>query len=344
MAPLPQPTFESLRKQIRSASGLAPVYLIHGEEGYYIDELLKEFEALIPEEERDFNLYTLYAPDSGVETVMDVCRRYPMMAERQVVIVKEAQAVRADQLNKLYHYVEHPTETTVLVIACRGAAAKGRELLAAVKKKGIIFESKRLSERNLLPAIFDLVKAKGLTIDPKSLEMLRDHIGTDMARLHNEIDKLALILGKGALVTPEAIERNIGVSKDYNNFELVDAIVARNAPKAFAIVEYFKANPKASPSVMTVASLFGLFSNLLVYQYTRDKTPSGYMDALGLKSQWALRRYEDASRNYTVRQTIDIISAIREFDARSKGVGSRWDEYSLLRDLVFRILTTAGIR
>lgn len=336
------PTYSELRRQLAAKTSLAPVYLLHGEEGYYIDELVKDFEALVPEEERDFNLYVLYAPESGVETVMDVCHRYPMMAERQVVIVKEAQAIRADQLNRLHSYVERPNPTTVLVISCRGAQAKGKELVAAVKKNGVIFESKRLSERNILPVISDLIKEKKLSVDPKALSMLRDYIGVDLARLYNEIDKLALILGPRAMITPEAIERNIGISKDYNNFELIDAINSRNAAKAFAIAEYFRNNPKNNPTVMTVSSLFNQFSNLLIYHYTRDKSQSGYLDALGLKSPWALKGYETAARNYNVRQTIEIISAIREFDTRSKGIDSRQNEYDLLKDLIFHILTARG--
>ena len=173
--------------------------------------------------------------------------------------------------------------------------------------------------------------------------MLRDYIGTDLSRLYNEIGKLALILGPGAMVTPEAIERHIGISKDYNNYELIDAINIRNAAKTFAIVEYFRNNPKNNPTVMTVSSLFNQFSNLLIYHYTKDKSPSGYMDALGFKSPWALKVYETASRNYNVRQTIEIITAIREFDVKSKGLGSRQNEYSLLKDLIFHILTARGI-
>jgi len=340
-AAIPTLTYPALRAQIKKRN-FQPVYLLHGEEGYYIDELVKDFEDIIPEEEKDFNLYTLYAPESGVETVMDVCRRYPMMSEYQVVIVKEAQSIRADVLNKLHNYVSNPTPTTILVIVCRGAQAKGKELLAAVKKNGVIFESKKLNERNILPVISDLIREKGLNVEAKALSMLRDYIGTDLSRLYNEIGKLALILGQGAMITPEAIERNIGVSKDYNNFELIDAVNNRNASKVFTIVEYFRNNPKNNPTVMTVSALFNQFSNLLVYHYTRDKSPGGYMDALGLKNAWHLKGYEIAARNYNVRQTIDIISAIREFDSRSKGVGSRQNEYDLLKDLMFRILTTRG--
>lgn len=338
----PALTFPQLKQQIAKGN-FAPVYLLHGEEGYFIDELVKLFEEVLPEHERDFNLYTLYAPESGVDAVMDVCHRYPMMAAHQVVILKEAQAIRADTLNKLHHYAEHPNPSTILVISCRGAVAKGKELIAAVKKNGVIFESKKLTERNLQPAISDLIQEKKLSVDPKALSMLRDYIGTDLSRLYNEIDKLAMILGENARITPEAIERNIGVSKDYNNFELIDAVNARNAAKVFAIVEYFKNNPKNNPTVMTVSALFNHFSNLLVYHYTADKSPSGYMDALGLRNTWQLRNYEVGARAFNVRQTIEIISAIREFDTRSKGIGSRQNEYDLLRDLAFHILTARGV-
>ncbi|WP_303029730.1 DNA polymerase III subunit delta [uncultured Duncaniella sp.] len=330
-------------KKLITERRLAPLYLLHGEEGYYIDELVKVFEELLPEEERDFNLYTIYGPETGVETIMDVCQRLPMMAEHQVVIVKEAQAIRADALNKLHFYAERPNPSTILVIACRGDKAKGKDLIAAIKKNGIVFESKKVTERNLLPVISDLIRDKNMTVAPKALSMLRDYIGTDLSRLYNEIDKLSFILGPGAMITPEAIERNIGISKDYNNFELVDAINSRNAAKAMTIVEYFRNNPKNNPTVMTMSTLFNHFSNLLIYHYTRDKSQSGYMDALGLKSPWALKNYEAAARAYNVRQTIEIISALRECDCRSKGIGSRQNEYDLLKDLMFRILTSQGI-
>ena len=163
-----------------------------------------------------------------------------------------------------------------------------------------------------------------MTVDPKSLSMLRDYIGTDLARLYNEIDKLSFILGPGAMITPEAIERNIGISKDYNNFEFLDAIINRNAAKSMAIVQYFTANPKNNPVILTVTMLFNFFANLLIYH-------------------WQLRNYETASRNYSVRQTIEIISALRECDCRGKGIGSRQNPYDLLKDLTFRILTSSGI-
>ena len=153
----PTPTFSELKKSILSGKNLSSVYLLHGEESYYIDELIKCFENLVPEEERDFNLYMLYAPETGADTIMDVCRQYPMMAERQVVIVKEAQVCRADQINKLHSYVSRPNPSTLLVISFRGDVAKGKDLIAATKSNGVIFESKRLKENNIIPVSSDLI-------------------------------------------------------------------------------------------------------------------------------------------------------------------------------------------
>lgn len=322
---------------------LAPVYLLHGEEGYYIDRLAEEFEALVPEEERDFNLYILYGADTSAEQVTEVCRRYPMMAERQVVILKEAQAMRADIINKLHTYVSSPSPTTVLAICVRGAQAKGKDLLAALRKGGaVMFESKKLTEAKVAPVIAQLIKEKGLNIDEKGKLMLRDFIGTDVARLYNEIDKLGLILPKGAMVTPEVIERNIGISKDYNNYELIDALATRNAAKVYRITDYFRANPKNNPVQVTVATLFNFFSTLIVLLFNRDKSPSEVASLMGLRSQWQLKNYETAARYYNARQVMEIISALRTFDNRSKGIGSRANPYDLLRDLVFHILTARG--
>lgn len=335
-------TYASLRQSVIKQQ-YAPLYLLHGEEGYFIDELVKLFENVIPEAERDFNLYTLYAPQTEIDTVIDTCRRFPMMTDRQVVILKEAQAIRADQLNKLHHYASQPSPTTILVICCRGAQAKGKDLIAAIKKSGgVIFESKKLNERNVDSTITGIVREEGLNIDAKSTAMLRDYIGTDASRLYNEISKLAMILGKGSTITPESIERNIGMSKDFNNFELVEAIAAKDAAKAFRIVEYFKSNPKNNPAVVTAATIFAYFSDLLIAHFTRDKSPSSLMGALGLKWQGQLQRYNTGLRNYNAYKVIEIISAIRRFDANSKGIGSRQNEYALLHDLVFHILTAPG--
>lgn len=342
MAASPAVTFDGVKLQLAKRQ-YAPIYLLHGEEGYFIDALVKEFEEILSPEERDFNLYTLYAPQVSPDTVMDTCRRYPMMAERQVVILKEAQAIRADQLNRLHLYASQPSETTVLVICCRGVLAKAKNLIDEMKAHGgVIFESKRIDERNIGNVINEFIKDKGLNIEPKGLAMLKDYVGTDLSRLYNEIDKLTVVLGQGATVTPESIERNIGVSKDYNNFELIDAIARKDALRVFNIVEYFRNNSKNNPTILTVSTLFTFFSNLLILHFCKDKSDGGMCNELGFRWPRALENYKPALRNYNAYKTIEIISAIREFDTKSKGIGSRQNEYDLLKDLAFRILNAAG--
>ncbi len=341
-APNNSATFEGIKSQLAKRQ-YAPVYLLHGEEGYFIDALVKEFEEILPPEERDFNMYTMYAPQVSADDVMDACQRYPMMSEYQVVILKEAQSVRADYVNRLHLYASHPSPTTILVICCRGAQVKAKDLLAEMKKNGgVVFESKKIDERNLGGIISEFIKSKGLNIEPKGLAMLRDYVGADLSRLYNEIGKLTIVLGEGATVTPECIERNIGVSKDYNNFELIDAIAQKDSLKIYNIVDYFRRNSKNNPTVLTITTVFNFFSNLLLLHFLKEKSDATMMGELGFKWPIQLRSYKLALRNYNAYKTIEIISAIRDFDAKSKGIGSRQNEYDLLKDLMFRILTAQG--
>ena len=335
-------TFNEIMQSIRKKS-LAPVYILHGEESYFIDRLAEAFESLVPEQERDFNFYALYAPEITPEVVNATCMRFPMMSDRQVVILKEAQAVRSDIINKLHTYCSRPNLSTVLVICFRGDKAKGKDLIAAAKKNGgVFFESKRLTERNIDPVIENLAHQKKLNIEAKGIAMLRDFVGLDVAKLYNEIDKLAFVLGEGQMITPEAIERNVGISKDYNNFELVDAIAAKDSAKIFRIINYFRNNPKNNPTVMTVSAVFNYFSGLLAAQFSKDKSPSGLLEATGCKWQSQLNKFTTGMRNYNAYKTIEIISAIRDFDVKNKGMGSRMNDYDLLHDLMFRIITCPG--
>lgn len=336
------PTFAEIVKNVRHRH-LAPVYILHGEEGFFIDELVKEFEAVVPEGERDFNLYTFYAPETKSETIISACRRYPMMAERQVVIVKEAQAARADEINKLHPYLSTVTPTTVLVVCFRGEKAKGKDLLAAAKKHGaVMFESKKPTGRNVDTLINNIVREKGLNIEAKGLAMLCEYLGTDAAKIYNEVNKMAMVLGRGAMITPESIEQNIGVSKDYNDFELVDALASRDSKKVFRILAYFRRNPKNCPAARTAANIFSYFASLLTAQFTRDKSPSSLKEVLGLKWDMQLNRFTMGMRNYNAYQTIEIIAALRIFDANIKGIGSRQNEYDLLHAMLFKILTARG--
>ncbi|MCM1292742.1 MAG: DNA polymerase III subunit delta [Bacteroides sp.] len=335
-------TYAELLQSIKKRQ-FAPIYILSGEESFFIDRLAEAFEAVVPAEERDFNYYALYAPEITPETVVATCMRFPMMSDRQVVILKEAQAVRADIINKIHTYCKHPNPSTVLVICFRGDKAKGKDLIAGVKEcGGVFFESKRLTDRSIGPAIEQIVRDHQLNIEAKAMSMLRDYIGLDMAKLYNEIEKLAFILGPGAMITPESIEQNIGISKDYNNYEFVDAIAGRDAPKAFRILKYFRSNPKNNPSILTAAALFGFFSSLLAMQFCRDKSRSSLMAAAGVKWDSHMARFDKGARNYNARMTIEIISAIREFDTKSKGVGSRMNDQDLLYDLVYKVLTCRG--
>ena len=337
----PAATYDSICRQLANGQ-LAPVYLLHGEEGYYIDQLVDRFEKLLTEEEKEFNFHVLYAPEVEPGAVMDLCMQYPMMADRQVVILKEAQAIPAAKLNQLHRYAQAPASTTVLVICCRGAQAKGKELLAAVRANGVLFESAKLKDHNAPAVISEFIKSKGLKADQKALEMLRDYVGTDLSRLYNEINKLTTALGPGATVTAEAVERNIGMSKDYNNFELVDALAVKDAKKVFMIAEYFRANPKNNPLVVSSSSIFSFFADLLAAFYAPDRSDSSLMAELKLRSPFQLRRYRAGMQHYNAFQIIEIIAAIRRYDAMSKGVGSRQGDQNLFHDLLYHILTAPG--
>ncbi|MDE6654639.1 MAG: DNA polymerase III subunit delta [Muribaculaceae bacterium] len=334
-------TFDELRRDIKKEN-LAPVYLIHGKEGYYTDILVKDFENILAPEDKEFNQYVLYAPQTEIAEIIEVCSRFPMMAERQVVIVKEAQSARADQINKLAGYVNNPSPSTVLVIVFRGEEAKGKDLISAVKSKGVIYESKKVKDWQLPNLIQTYVKSKSMNIDGKSLEMLADYIGTDLGNLYNEIDKLALILGPGATITPASVELNIGISKDYNNFELVDALAAKDAAKVFRIAGYFASNPKANPLPVTTVVLYNFYSDLLIAFYAADKSDQGLMKELGLRFPMQLKKFKTAMRTYNAYQVIEAIWALRQFDNRSKGNGSRQDAYKLFHDLMFHLLSAPG--
>lgn len=333
------PTVKDIRQQLKAGTP-APLYVLHGEEGYYLDELVKDFEALVPDDEKDFNLYVLYGPQVEPDQVVDACLRYPMMAERQVVILKEAQAVKADFINALTAYAERPNPQTVLVVVSRGAKLTGAKFLKAVgSSKGVVFESRKLYESQIGPKIDELVAEAGLSIDAKARAMLIDHVGTDLSRIVNEVRKVTLVLPKRAAITPQVIEKLIGVSKDYNNFELVDALACRDAAKAYRIAEYFRRNPKQNPSIVTGAQIFAFFAKLLMAIYASERTEPGIAGAIGSRpGAPEMRRIIGAMRMYNARQVLNAISACRRFDVRAKGVGSRANEYDLLRELIFTIL------
>lgn len=331
-------TYTALRNAL-ARKQYSNVYFIHGEEGYYIDELAGLFETILPESERDFNQYTLYAPQTDAATVSEACQRYPMMAERQVVIVKEAQAVPVAWFNKLLPYLESPVATTLLVIIARGASVKSATLTKSLAKgRAVVFESKRLAPAAVTNTIREFIKERGLTIDDKALAMLQDYVGSDLSRIYNEIGKMTVALPANAMITPESVERNIGVSKDYNNFELIAAIARRDVPRIYKIINYFRRDPKNHQPIVTTPLLFNFFANLLTALYAPDKSDRGLMAELGFKWPGQLTDIKPGVANYRPWQIIKNISAIRQFDAQSKGIGSRADQFDLFEILIFQIL------
>lgn len=342
----PTLTFDVLMRTVAGGGDLRPVYILHGKEGYYIDELVKAFERLIPEDDRPFALTNMYAPQiSDPQQIIDTCRTLPMMTDRQVVIVREAQSARAEFVDKLAKYAVSPTPSTILVVASRGELLKGKEFKSAVEKNGgVVFESKEVWPAQVPPLVAAYIKNKGLGADPKAVELLGEYIGTNLSRLYNEINKLAEILPAGATVTPEVVERNIGISKDYNNFELVDAIATRDVAKMMRIAAYFEANPKQNPYVVTVSSIFGFFADILQAFYTKDRSDKGLQTEFKLNpyNKFALARLKAGMKNYNPFQVIEILDAIRTYDAMSKGSGSRQDPYKMLSDLLFHIATAPG--
>lgn len=337
-------TFTTLRAALRKGS-VAPVTLLHGEEGYYIDQLAKQFEELVPAEERDFNLFVMYGADATPGEVMELCRRFPFGVERQVVIVREAQVPGAKWLNALAPYAANPTPTTALCICCRGQKAAGADFLKALRQGGgTNFEAVKLKDYALAPALSELITSQGLSVDAKALSMLCDFVGSDLSRLYNEVGKLTVALGAGARITPEVVERNIGISKEYNNFELAAALATRNEERTLRILRYFRANPKQNPPQATAPIIFNLFSNLLVAQYAPDKSDHGLMEALGFKWPGQLKDVKTAMGHFNAWETIEIIQALRRFDCASKGNGSRQDPYDLLFDLATRILHPMGAK
>lgn len=341
-----QITFSQLQQSLRLDSAL-PFYFIYGEEGYFIDEAVNKITAMMPDEDRDFDLHVVYGLETDPATVIDICRRYPMMASRQLVIVKETQVTSQNYLNALLPYIAQPSETTVLVVVWRGEDLdpKKNKFLKEVLApgiKGAVMASKRLRGQNVATAIRNVVTANGLNIEDKALAMLEQFVGNDLARIYNEIAKMTLAMPRGSMVTPESIESHIGVSKDYNIYEFKSAIARRDAEGVFTIINHFRRDPKNNPVPPVISTLFSLFSDVLIAIYTPDKSERGLMAALKVRYAIQIQDTLQGLRNYRPWQVIQIIDAIRRADAMSKGIGSRRDMYDILHELVFKILTCPG--
>ncbi len=315
---------------------IKPIYFLMGEEAYYIDAISDYIEkTVLSEEEKGFNQMVLYGRDVTIDDIVGNAKRYPMMAERQVVIVKEAQDL-SRTIENLVSYVENPQPTTVLVFCYKYKKLDARKKLSkAVKKSGVLFESKKLYDNQIPDWIKRTLASKGYTISPKAAQMLTEFLGTDLGKINNELEKLQLILKPGEQITPQVIEENIGISKDFNNFELQNAIGERDIKKAFSIIQYFAQNPKNNPIVMTVSLLYGFFVKVLKYHSLTNKASAA--KELGV-NPYFLKDYEKAARNYPMKKVSGIIATIREVDMKSKGVGAaNMSQGDLLKELLVKI-------
>ncbi|WP_179353755.1 DNA polymerase III subunit delta [Winogradskyella vidalii] len=318
---------------------LKPIYFLMGEEAYYIDKVSDYIEDnVLDEAEKGFNQMALYGRDITIDDIVSNAKRYPMMAERQVVIVKEAQDL-SRTIEKLASYAAQPQPTTVLVINYKYKKLdKRKALYKAIKKVGVVFESKKLYENQVSDWIRRVLAGQNYDISPKAAQMLVEFLGTDLGKIDNELNKLKIVLPEGTQITPEHIEANIGISKDYNNFELRKAVGQRNALKAHQIAKYFGENPKDNPLVVTVALMFGFFSQLLQLHGMTDKNPRSVASALKV-NPYFVNEYIEAARNYPMKKVSYIIGVLREFDVKSKGVGANAvPQGDLLKELLVKIL------
>ncbi|KQR71421.1 DNA polymerase III subunit delta [Pedobacter sp. Leaf176] len=323
-----------------------PVYLLHGEESYYIDQVTDYIEdKLLSDAEKGFNQTVLYGKDTDMATVLGAAKRYPMMSDYQVVIVKEAQDLKwakeegsSKEAEFVLSYFEKPLPSTILVLAFKYANFdKRKKIYKAISKSGLIFQSDSVRDYKLVPWIEDFVKEKGYKIDQQASALMAEYLGTDLSKIANEIEKLMLNVSREVTINTDLVQKNIGISKEYNVFELQKALAVRNILKCNQIIDYFASNPKANPTVMVLANLGGYFTKLLKYHYVQNKADAA--SALGVPP-FFIKDYEVAARNYNTGKVFQVIALLREYDLKSKGLNSSGNvnDGELYKELIFKIL------
>ena len=331
-------TYEGIMSDLKKRI-FRPVYFLAGDESYYID-MITDFigEKVLNDEEKAFNQVIIYGEDTTISSIIETARRFPMMASHQVVIVKEAQALK--KIDDLMIYLDKPLLSTILVINYKYKVIDKRtKLYKALDTQGVYFESMRLRDYQVPPWIERYLMTKGIKIDPDASAMLTEYLGADLHKIVNELDKLLITLPAGRpVITSTLIEKNIGISKDYNNFELQKAVGEKNVYKANLIVRYFADNPKDNPINLTIASLFSLFTRILTYHYLTDKSKNNVAAVLKI-NPFFVKDYETSAIKYNASKTIQIISLLRTYDMKTKGFGDVGTEPGeLLKELIYRIL------
>lgn len=333
-------THREIVEQIRRQE-YKPIYLLMGEEAYYIDRISEYIaDNVLTKDEQDFNQTIIYCTrETNVADVINCARRYPMMAKHQVVIVKEAQNLL--KIDELAVYAQNPMETTILVICYKNGKVDGRKkLIPAVEKVGVVFESPKLKDGMLPQFIADYLRRKQVSIEERACLMMAESVGADLNRMAGELDKLVLALPTGQMrITPDLVEQHVGISKEFNLWELRTAVSNKDVAKVNKIIFYFDQNPKANSPVATVAMLFNFFAQLMLAYYSPDRTERGMMVQLDLRQNWQLREYTIAMRNYTALKTMRIIGKLREADARLKGINrGNLTDADIMHELFFYIL------
>ena len=334
-------TFQSIMHDLQERK-FVPVYYLVGDEPYYIDRIADYIaEHVLQPEERDFNQTVLFGSDVTAAQIADTARRYPMMSEYQVLIVKEAQNLKNTEA--IEKYLKAPMSSTIIVMCLKNSKIDGRkkELVKNIQASGVLFESNKLKDRELPAFIEKYLKVREVSIDPKSTQMIAENIGSDLSRLTSELDKVVLSLDqKDRRVTPQIVEDQIGVSKEFNGYELRDAIINRNVYKANLIIKYFDENPKAGSIYSFLPMLFNYFQNLMIAFYApNNKSQEGVAEWLELRNAWAAKEYMTGMRNYSGMKVMQIISKLREIDAKSKGLDNpNTPPGELMKELIFYIL------
>ena len=338
---------DTLLKDIRNKR-IAPVYLIHGDEPYYLDRIADELEKVaVPVAERGFNQFVLFGKDADVGAVINYARRYPFMAERQLVLVKEAQQLTGinekSAQTLLEDYALNPLDSTILMLCFTKEEGKSglderKSWVKAFNAKGKLLGVKKLYDNKVPDWIGEYCREQGTKVSPKACQLLADHIGNDLKRLAGEIDKILINLHVGEEISAATVERLVGISKEYNVFELQKALVGRDVVKANRIVDYFARNPKDNPLVVILAQLFGYFSKVILVQQSADQSEKGLAPVLGV-NPFFVKDYLSAARTFPLLKVADIIHAIRRADGQSKGIDApTMTEGDILRELVFTVL------
>ena len=309
-----------------------------GEEEFYIDNITNLFlENVLTEEEKQFNLNILYGKETSVDQIISICKKYPLMSKYQIVLVKEAQDL-SRTFDGLIDYFKKPLESTILIINYKHKSIdKRKSSFKELKKNAKVFESKKLYDNQVQNWISDTVNSAGFSIDRKSVSLINEHLGNSLSKISNEIDKLLEIKKKEKIIELDDIEKYIGISKEFNNFELRKALGEKNYNKAFQIAQYFSENPNANPIVVTISIIFDFFNKLLIFHSNSELNDTKIASLLGI-NPFFIKEYKTASTNYDLKQVVRIISILRDYDMFSKGVGVKKADSSLLKEMVVKII------